>query len=84
MSSIDAASLAGTWISSSLAIIALIGIIGPFYALKTAYGTKTRVLNGVWDENRTFLTKGWAIGNSPALFRRSQVPNLARNYQNNN
>ncbi|KAH9229064.1 hypothetical protein K456DRAFT_1764696 [Colletotrichum gloeosporioides 23] len=84
MSSIDAASLAGTWISSSLAIIALIGIIGPFYALKTAYGTKTRVLNGVWDENRTYLTKGWAIGNSPALFRRSQVPNLARNYQNNN
>src|SRR4051794_5555171 len=41
-SSIDVISTVGTWVAAALAIIALVGIVGPFLAIQAAKGDKNR------------------------------------------
>ncbi|KAI6778883.1 uncharacterized protein J7T54_000539 [Emericellopsis cladophorae] len=82
-SAIDIASTAGTWVAAILAIIALVGIIGPWLALQAAHSDKSRALNAVRDQPQRYVTKGFSIGAHTTLFRRVRVPDLAPTYGTN-
>jgi hypothetical protein len=82
-SALDIASTAGTWVAAILAIIALVGIVGPWLAIRAAHSDKNRALNAVRDKKHTYVTKGVRVAAHTTLFRRVRVPDLAPMYGTN-
>jgi hypothetical protein len=65
-----------TWIAVILALAALIGVVGPWKALRSAYTDWNRALDEVHDTQQEYITKGFGIGRTFRFFRRSKVPRL--------
>jgi hypothetical protein len=65
-----------TWIAVILALAALIGVVGPWKALKAAYADWNLALDEVHDTQQDYITKGYGIGRTFRCFRRSKVPRL--------
>jgi hypothetical protein len=65
-----------TWIAVLLALAALIGVVGPWKALRTAYTDWNRALDAIHDTQQEFITKGYGIGRAFRCFRRAKVPRL--------
>jgi hypothetical protein len=65
-----------TWIAVLLALAALIGVIGPWKALRLAYADWNRALDAIHDTQQEYITKGYGIGRTFRCFRRAKVPRL--------
>jgi len=65
-----------TWIAVILALAALIGVVGPWKAVKAAYSDWNRALDEVHDTRQEYITKGYGIGRTFRFLRRSKVPLL--------
>jgi hypothetical protein len=65
-----------TWIAVILALAALIGVVGPWKALRSAYTDWNRALDEVHDTRQEYITKGYGIGRTFRFLRRSKVPLL--------
>jgi hypothetical protein len=65
-----------TWIAVLLAFAALVGVVGPWKALRAEYGDWNRALNAIHDTQQDYITKGYGIGRSLRFFRKAKVPRL--------
>ncbi|PGH13353.1 hypothetical protein AJ80_06347 [Polytolypa hystricis UAMH7299] len=72
----------GAWIAAFLAIVALVGIIGPWLASRAAMSDSNRAVNAVRDTWHKYVTKGWPVLSRLRLWRRVRVPDLAPAYVN--
>ncbi|KFA68522.1 hypothetical protein S40285_09497 [Stachybotrys chlorohalonatus IBT 40285] len=77
---IELTSNIGTWVAAGLAIIALVGIVGPLLALHAAASDKNRAMNGVQDEHQKYVSRGFRLTRGLRVFRRIRVPNLSPGY----
>ncbi|VUC27765.1 unnamed protein product [Clonostachys rosea] len=82
-SAVDIASSVGTWVAAALAIIALVGIVGPFFALQASLSDSNRAMNAVQDRPQKYITRGYRLTRGLRIFRRIRVPNLSRGYISN-
>lgn len=74
----------GTWIAVLLAILALLGIVGPLLVLRAFYSERNQALNSVRDLNGDFITRGIGFGHSFRVFHRVKVPKLVPTVDWNN
>lgn len=82
-SGIDLASTVGTWVAALLALIAIVGLIGPWLAIRAAFSDRNRALNGVYDAEGRFVSRGFPFTRHYRIFRTVTVPNLAPAYEAN-
>ncbi|KAF7532066.1 hypothetical protein G7054_g8316 [Neopestalotiopsis clavispora] len=80
---VDLTSDIGTWTAAFLAIVALVGIVGPRLAIRAASSDRHRALNAVVDTDRLYVSPGISITSRTRIFRRIRVPNLAPHYWSN-
>lgn len=73
----------GTWVAAGLAIIALVGIVGPLLALQAAASDKNRAMNAVQDQQQKYVSRGFRLTRGLRVFRRIRVPNLSPGYITN-
>lgn len=73
----------GTWVAVAFAVLALIGIIGPYLALQAALSDTNRALNAIQDRDQKYVSRGWHLLNGLHVFRKIKVPNLAPAYRTN-
>lgn len=70
----------GTWVAAALAIIALVGIVGPLLALQASASDKNRAMNAVQDQQQKYVSKGFRLTKGLRVCRRIRVPNLSPGY----
>ncbi|KAF5568668.1 hypothetical protein FNAPI_41 [Fusarium napiforme] len=80
---VDLASNIGTWVAAGVAIIALVGVVGPYLALQASMSDKNRAMNAVQDQQQKYISRGWRLARALRVFRRIRVPNLAPGYITN-
>ncbi|KAJ5795160.1 hypothetical protein N7457_001759 [Penicillium paradoxum] len=80
---IDIISTAGTWLAVFLALVALVGILGPWLAIRAAFSDKNRALNAVYDMHGDYVTRGIVISGNLRLFRQTKIPDLAPKFNTN-
>jgi hypothetical protein len=83
---LDILSTAGTWVATALALIALVGIVGPWLALRAAHSESNRALNAIRDRDQVYVSHGVRIGprvGGVAIFRRIDIPDFAPTYHAN-
>ncbi|RBA09008.1 hypothetical protein FPRO05_07288 [Fusarium proliferatum] len=80
---VDLASNIGTWVAAGVAIIALVGVVGPYLALQASMSDKNRAMNAVQDQQQKYISRGWRLTRGLRMFRRIRVPNLAPGYITN-
>ena len=73
----------GTWAAVAFAILALIGIIGPYLALQAALSDTNRAMNAIQDRDQKYISRGWHLWNGLYIFRKIKVPDLAPAYKSN-
>jgi pilus assembly protein TadC len=62
MGATDIASVVGTWVAAFVAIIALVGIVGPFLILRASRTERNKAIAAIDDENHQFIGKGvWLL-----------------------
>jgi len=77
------ASTIGTWLAALIAIIALLGVVAPYLALKASMSDKTRAMNAVQDIPQKYVTRGVRLYEGLRVFRKIRVPNLAPSHTTN-
>lgn len=77
---VELSSNIGTWVAAGLAIIALVGIVGPLLALQASASDKNRAMNAVQDEQQKYVSRGFRLTRGLRVFRRIRVPNLSLGY----
>ncbi|KAF4339125.1 hypothetical protein FBEOM_6945 [Fusarium beomiforme] len=80
---VDLASNIGTWVAAGVAIIALVGVVGPLLALQASMSDKNRAMNAVQDQQQKYVSRGFPLTKGLRVFRRIRVPNLAPGYITN-
>ncbi|KAF5536665.1 hypothetical protein FMEXI_10265 [Fusarium mexicanum] len=80
---IDLASNIGTWVAAGVAIIALVGVVGPYLALQASMSDKNRAMNAVQDQQQKYISRGWRLTRGLRVLRKIRVPNLAPGYITN-
>ncbi|KAF5574377.1 hypothetical protein FPANT_11799 [Fusarium pseudoanthophilum] len=80
---VDLASNIGTWVAAGVAIIALVGVVGPYLALQASMSDKNRAMNAVQDQQQKYISRGWRLTRGLRVLRRIRVPNLAPGYITN-
>ncbi|EWZ02760.1 hypothetical protein FOYG_01983 [Fusarium oxysporum NRRL 32931] len=80
---VDLASNIGTWVAAGVAIIALVGVVGPYLALQASMSDKNRAMNAVQDQQQKYVSRGFRLTRGLRVFRRIRVPNLAPGYITN-
>ncbi|KAG5753021.1 hypothetical protein H9Q72_012978 [Fusarium xylarioides] len=80
---VDLASNIGTWVAAGVAIIALVGVVGPYLALQASMSDKNRAMNAVQDQQQKYISRGWRLTRGLRVSRRIRVPNLAPGYITN-
>ncbi|KAG9252360.1 uncharacterized protein F5Z01DRAFT_224444 [Emericellopsis atlantica] len=73
----------GTWLGAAVAIIALVGVVGPYLALRASLSDSNRALNAVKDDSGKYVTRGYRFTRGMRVFRRIRVPDLAPSYISN-
>jgi hypothetical protein len=51
----------GTWVAAFIAIIALVGIIGPYLALQASVSDSNRVMNAVQAIPEKYISRGFRV-----------------------
>ncbi|KAF4421747.1 hypothetical protein FACUT_10899 [Fusarium acutatum] len=80
---VDLTSNIGTWVAAGVAIIALVGVVGPYLALQASMSDKNRAMNAVQDQQQKYISRGWRLTRGLRVFRGIRVPNLAPGYITN-
>ncbi|KAH8769338.1 hypothetical protein BGZ57DRAFT_898314 [Hyaloscypha finlandica] len=70
------AGVVGTWVAVLLALIALIGVVGPWLLLRAVQSDRNRALNSAFDINEEYISRGIGWGRN-RVFHTVTVPNLA-------
>lgn len=73
----------GTWVAAGLAIIALVGVVGPLLALRASASDKNRAMNAVRDQQQKYVSRGFRLTRGLRIFRTVRVPNLSPGYITN-
>lgn len=81
--SIDVISTIGTWLAVALALVALVGILGPWLAIRAAFSNENRALNAVHDKHHVYISDGIQVRRDLRLFRRAKIPDLAPQFHGN-
>jgi hypothetical protein len=77
--STELASVVGTWVAAGIALIALLGVVGPLLIWRASLTERNKAINILTDEGAEtggFVTAGVAITPKISLLRRSKVPDL--------
>ncbi|KAJ9602905.1 hypothetical protein H2200_012685 [Cladophialophora chaetospira] len=77
----DKASAIGTWVAAFLAVVALVGVVGPILIWRATKTERHQALDAVdagEAQNGEYITKGLRVTPSIRLFRKVQVPRLQR------
>lgn len=69
-------SMIGTWAAVLLALVALLGIIGPILVLRAVRSDRNEAINSLRDIDQDFVTHGIGVGRNFRLFHRIKVPCL--------
>ncbi|KAJ9156323.1 hypothetical protein NKR23_g984 [Pleurostoma richardsiae] len=84
--SVDAVSLSsdvGAWVAGLVAIVALVGIVGPYLALQASLSDRNRATNAVKDTPEKYVSRGFRLSKRLRVFRCIRVPDLAPGYITN-
>ncbi|KAH6885231.1 hypothetical protein B0T10DRAFT_550538 [Thelonectria olida] len=73
----------GTWVAAFIAIVALVGVVGPFLALQASLSDSNRAMNAVQDLPEKYVTRGFRLTRGLRVLRRIRVPDLAPGYITN-
>lgn len=77
MAATDVASTVGTWTGAFITIVALFGILGPWFVWRTLRSERHIAINAVDDPKHQFISAGIHLWKGSQLFRRVRVPNLS-------
>ncbi|KAI9660517.1 MAG: hypothetical protein M1821_009868 [Bathelium mastoideum] len=77
-SPLDIAGVAGTWAAVSLAIIGLVGVVGPLLAFQQQRNEHYIGINSVDDRRHDFVGRGFKLFFTPRLFQGIRVPDLSK------
>ncbi len=70
----------GTWVAVALAIVALVGVVGPLLALEASARDKNRAMNAFQDQQQKYVSREFHLTRGLRVFRRIRVPNLSPGY----
>ena len=76
MAALDIASVIGTWVAAFVAILALVGIIGPVLIWRAPRTERHLAIPAIDDDNNTFRSRGIHAGPGIWLFQRMRAPIL--------
>ena len=76
MAALDIASVIGTWVAAFVAILALVGIIGPILIWRASRTERHLAIAAVDDDNHTFISRGVHAGPGIWLLQRMRAPLL--------
>ena len=76
MAALDIASVIGTWVAAFVAILALVGIIGPVLIWRASRTERHLAIAAIDDDNNTFKSRGVHAGPRIWLFQRMRAPIL--------
>ena len=76
MAALDIASVIGTWVAAFVAIIALVGIIGPVLIWRASRTERHLAIAAIDDGNNKFKSRGIHAGPGIWLFQRMRAPIL--------
>ncbi|KAF2115757.1 hypothetical protein BDV96DRAFT_659036 [Lophiotrema nucula] len=77
--STDVGSLVGTWVAAGVAIIALLGVVGPILVWRASRTDRNKAIDLLSDEGADsggFVTQGIRVTSKIRLFRRFEAPEL--------
>jgi hypothetical protein len=74
----DLAGAIGTWVAVFLALVALLGIIGPVILLRETRSKYNQALNAVDDRQHRYISKGVWIRKGARIFRQINAPALSK------
>jgi hypothetical protein len=69
-----------TWIAAVVALVALLGVIGPFLAFQASISDYNRAMNAVQDVPQKYISRGLHIRKGLRIMRRIRVPDLSPGY----
>ena len=75
MAALDIASVIGTWIAAFVAILALVGVIGPVLIWRASRTERNLAISAIDDDN-TFRSRGIHAGPAIWLLQRMRAPIL--------
>ena len=70
----DIAGMAGTWVAAIFAVVALIGIVGPFLVLQQTRSDRFQALASV--DGSDYVSSGFTLRRGYSFFRKGRVPVL--------
>src|SRR5271170_643745 len=73
---LDLAGVIGTWVAVAFAVIALVGIVGPFLVWRETTSERYKAITAVRDVDNVFISKGFLICPNIRLFRTVRVLKL--------
>src|ERR1700709_2226059 len=73
---LNLAGVIGTWVAVGLALLALVGILGPLLVLRQIRSERYQALDAVDVQGTGFITRGFRLTRKTRLFRRARVPLL--------
>ena len=76
MAALDIAGVIGTWVAAFVAILALVGIIGPILIWRASRTERHLAIAAVDDDNHTFISRGVHAGPGIWLLQRMRAPLL--------
>ncbi|KAF4996987.1 hypothetical protein FDECE_12226 [Fusarium decemcellulare] len=79
---IDLTGNIGTWVAAGMAIIALVGVVGPLLAIQASMSDRNRAMNAVAQPQK-YISRGIRLTKGLRVFRRIRVPDLAPGYITN-
>ena len=76
MAALDIASVIGTWVAAFVAVLALVGIIGPILIWRASRTERHLAIAAIEDDNNTFKSRGIHAGPGIWLLQRIRAPML--------
>ena len=73
----------GTWVAVLVTLVALIGIVGPYLALRASVSDSNRAMNAVKDDPGKYVGHGYKLTRGLRVWRRIRVPKLSPSYITN-
>jgi len=74
----------GTWMAVLLGLVALLGVVGPYLALRASLSDSNRAMNAVKDDAGKYVVHGFKFTRGLRIGRRIRVPNLSPSYITSN
>ena len=76
MAALDIAGVIGTWVAATVAILALVGIIGPILIWRASRTKRHLAIAAINDDNNTFKSRGIHAGPGIWLLQHMRTPIL--------